>query len=203
MRASLFVTTYDMPRHLELVLTGLARQSMTDFELLLCDDGSGSETAEMIQRFQEAAPFPVVHVWQPHEGFRKCRILNEGLRRSAAETLIFLDGDCVPHRDFVRDHVDLAGAWIAHALEPACDPVGAGIVGGERDLVGAAKALQHVGKVLAAELHVVGGVARQLVLNERHAELARYVTRRAGQQLQNAEVDSTVWGSITFRSQGV
>jgi glycosyltransferase involved in cell wall biosynthesis len=106
LRASLFVTTFDMPRHLELVLAGLERQSMSDFELILCDDGSAAETGELIQKFQKTVPFPVIHVWQEHQGFRKCRILNEGLRRARGETMVFLDGDCVPHRDFMRDHVE-------------------------------------------------------------------------------------------------
>jgi glycosyltransferase involved in cell wall biosynthesis len=105
-RASLFVTTYEMSRHLELVLAGLERQTMPDFELIICDDGSGEETRELVRKFQALAPFPVIHVWQEHQGFRKCRILNEGLRRSSGETMIFLDGDCIPHRDYIRDHVE-------------------------------------------------------------------------------------------------
>jgi glycosyltransferase involved in cell wall biosynthesis len=105
-RASLLVTTYEMPRHLELVLAALERQSSMEFELILCDDGSGPESRHVISQFQSHAPFPVVHVWQEHQGFRKCRILNEGLRRSKAETLVFLDGDCIPHKDFVRDHLE-------------------------------------------------------------------------------------------------
>ncbi|MEN9724005.1 MAG: hypothetical protein RJB38_1991 [Pseudomonadota bacterium] len=104
--ASLLVSTYEMPRHLELVLEGLVRQSTRDFELLICDDGSGSETAAIVNRFKATAPFAVTHLWQENQGFRKCRILNEGLRRSSGKTLIFLDGDCVPHRHFVRDHLE-------------------------------------------------------------------------------------------------
>lgn len=110
MKATLMVTTYEMPRHLELVCEGVLRQSTSDFELVICDDGSGPETREFIERF--SARFeaklgrPVIHVWQEHAGFRKCRILNEGMRRSSSEIMIFLDGDCIPHRDFVRDHIE-------------------------------------------------------------------------------------------------
>jgi glycosyltransferase involved in cell wall biosynthesis len=109
-RATLIMTTYEMPRHLELVCTGILRQSARDFELVICDDGSGPETRKLIEafstRFNERFGRPIIHVWQEHAGFRKCRILNEGLRRSSGEILIFLDGDCVPHRDFVRDHLE-------------------------------------------------------------------------------------------------
>lgn len=109
-KATLMVTTYEMPRHLELVCAGILRQSTRDFELVICDDGSGPETRKFIEgfsaRFEEAFGRPAIHVWQEHAGFRKCRILNEGMRKSSGEIMIFLDGDCVPHRDFVRDHIE-------------------------------------------------------------------------------------------------
>ncbi len=105
-RASLFVSTYEMPRHLELVLAGLRQQSFRDFELLLCDDGSGPETRRIIDQFRAESGYRVEHIWQEHQGFRKCRMLNEALRRASGEVAIFLDGDCVPHRHFVRDHVE-------------------------------------------------------------------------------------------------
>ena len=104
------VTTYEMPRHLELVCEGILRQTTAEFELVICDDGSGPETRKMIEnlstRFQKTLGRQIIHVWQEHKGFRKCRILNEGMRRSSGDLMIFLDGDCIPHRDFVRDHLD-------------------------------------------------------------------------------------------------
>ena len=128
---SLFVSTYEMPRHLELVLAALERQSSIDFELLICDDGSGAETKEIVDRFIVRAPFPVRHFWQDHQGFRKCRILNEALRNARGETAIFLDGDCIPHRDYVRDHLEQQseasycagrrvelGSWLSATLTP-------------------------------------------------------------------------------------
>lgn len=104
-RASLLVATYEMPKHLALVCAALERQSERDFEILFCDDGSGQDTATVIRNFASRTSIPVQHLWQEHKGFRKCRILNEGLRKSRAPVLIFLDGDCVPHRDYVRDHL--------------------------------------------------------------------------------------------------
>lgn len=103
---SLFVSTYEMPKHLALVCAALARQSTNDFEVIFCDDGSGSETKDIVEQFRKSSSVPVHHVWQEHQGFRKCRILNEGLRRASGEVCIFLDGDCVPHRHYVRDHLE-------------------------------------------------------------------------------------------------
>lgn len=105
-RASLFVSTYEQPRHLEMILAALDRQSFRDFELLVCDDGSGADTRAIVEAFAARAPFPVRHFWQEQRGFRKCRILNEALRSARGEVCVFLDGDCVPHRDYMRDHVE-------------------------------------------------------------------------------------------------
>ena len=107
-RASILLATHEMPRHLDLVLAGLERQSLPSdaFEILLCDDGSGPETRKVVDQFKQASPRPLTHIWQEHKGFRKCRMLNEALRLARGQTLVFLDGDCVPHRDFVRDHLE-------------------------------------------------------------------------------------------------
>jgi len=41
------VTTYNSPRWLEKVMWGYEAQSDPDFELIIADDGSGQETAEL------------------------------------------------------------------------------------------------------------------------------------------------------------
>lgn len=105
--ASLFVSTYEMPRHLALVCAALGHQSARGrFEVIFCDDGSGEPTREIIARFAAESGLPSRRVWQPHAGFRKCRVLNQGVREARGATFIFLDGDCVPHRDYVRDHLE-------------------------------------------------------------------------------------------------
>jgi len=104
MKVSLILATYEMPRHLELVLAALSRQRFQDFEILLCDDGSGPVTREVVKNSAATLGVPLTHLWQENRGFRKCRILNEAIRRAKGELLVFLDGDCVPHRDFIGDH---------------------------------------------------------------------------------------------------
>jgi len=105
-KASLLLSTYNMPRHLELVFAALESQSTRDFEIILCDDGSDAETAAVIEGFKKTCPVPFHHVWQEHHGFRKSRILNTGIRKSTGDILIFLDGDCVPHTRFIQDHIE-------------------------------------------------------------------------------------------------
>ncbi len=108
MFASVIFTTYNHPKWLEKTLWGFAAQTWRDFEIVVADDGSGAETREVIERAQREIDIPIQHLWQEDDGFQKCRILNKAIVASRGEYLIFTDGDCIPHPDFVRNHVELA-----------------------------------------------------------------------------------------------
>jgi glycosyltransferase involved in cell wall biosynthesis len=101
-------TTYNRPQDLERVLAGYARQTWKRFEIVIADDGSGSETRECIERARRDWQLDIRHVWHEDIGFRKCRILNRAILETAADYLIFTDGDCIPHPQFVAGHVSLA-----------------------------------------------------------------------------------------------
>lgn len=105
--ASIIVTTYNSPGYLRRVLAGYATQSVYPNELIVADDGSGSETAEVIKLFKKSAPFPVSHVWHEDLGFRAARIRNEAIKIAMGEYIIMADGDCIPHHRFIEDHLRL------------------------------------------------------------------------------------------------
>lgn len=111
MKVSVVVPTYNRPRELALCLASLARQSRLPDEVVVADDGSGEETRLTVQGFSRspACPFPVRHAWQEDRGFRKPRILNEAVRTSSGDYLVFIDGDCMAHARFVASHLSLAG----------------------------------------------------------------------------------------------
>ena len=108
MFASVIFTTYNHPKWLEKTLWGFSAQSYRDFEIIVADDGSGDETRAVIERLEPQIDIPIQHLWQEDEGFQKCRILNKAIVASRGEYLIFTDGDCIPHPNFVRNHVELA-----------------------------------------------------------------------------------------------
>jgi len=104
-RVRVVVSTFNRLHLLRLAARAYLRQSFRDFAVTVADDGSGPETAEFVRRWAAEAPFPVDHVWQAHDGFRKAAILNEAVRRSNGEPLLlFTDGDCVPPSRFVELH---------------------------------------------------------------------------------------------------
>jgi glycosyltransferase involved in cell wall biosynthesis len=108
LRVSVIVTTYNNPRALSLVLAGLARQTVRNFEILIADDGSGPDTKALVEEYARAAPMPVCHVWHPDEGFRKCAILNKAVLAATGDYLIFFDGDCIAPAHAIAAHVRAA-----------------------------------------------------------------------------------------------
>src|SRR5207253_7447249 len=97
---SVIVATYEWPEALDAVLRGLADQSDRDFELVVADDGSGPATFEVVHSSSEQRPLR--HVRQEDEGYRLARVRNLGAREAGGDFLVFLDGDVVPRRHFVR-----------------------------------------------------------------------------------------------------
>lgn len=105
---SVVFSTYRQPEWLRKVLCGFAAQTRKDFEVLVADDGSGEETAEVIRSARRGTGLAIDHVRQRDEGFRKCRILNKAIARARGAYLIFTDGDCIPHPEFVARHLQFA-----------------------------------------------------------------------------------------------
>jgi len=106
-RISVVLSTYEQPRALALALRGYARQTYSDFELVVADDGSGPETASTVRRATDQG-LDVYHVRHEDRGFRKTEALNRAIVAASGAYLIFSDGDCIPRDDFVATHVRLA-----------------------------------------------------------------------------------------------
>ncbi len=107
MTLAVVLTTYQSPLWLEKSLWGYLNQSYRDFQLLIADDGSSDETAAVVHRYA-AQGLTLRHLWQADCGFRKSRILNRAIAAAEADYLVFSDGDCIPHRDFLAIHAALA-----------------------------------------------------------------------------------------------
>jgi len=105
---SVIVTTYNREDALDLVLRSLAHQSDQNFEIVVADDGSGSDTLRIVENWAARLPIPLKHVWHEHDGFRGGEIRNRAIRASAGELCIFLDGDCMARPDFLATHRRLA-----------------------------------------------------------------------------------------------
>ena len=105
MKISVIITTYNSEEWLQKVLVGYSVQTEQDFEIIIADDGSNEKTKLLIDSFRDKFLFPIVHVWQDDQGFQKCKILNKAILKSNSDYLLFTDGDCIPRKDFVAQHL--------------------------------------------------------------------------------------------------
>jgi len=108
MKISVIVPTYNRPEALILTLKSLSKQSRIPDEVIIADDGSTETTKDVIIAFKNSSEcnFELKHIWQEDIGFRKPRIINETVRNCTGDYLIFIDGDCIAHKDFVKSHVE-------------------------------------------------------------------------------------------------
>lgn len=102
--ATVIIAYYKRLDFLEKIFEGLKNQSQKGFEVIVAEDDNSPLTIEFITRQQPGLPFPVRLVSQEDKGFRKNKILNEALKISQSENILFLDGDSIPHRKFVEQY---------------------------------------------------------------------------------------------------
>ena len=108
MKASLVICTYNWPEALELVLKSIMVQKEMPEEVIIADDGSKEETKNLIESFKSKLSIPLHHVWQEDKGWRKSIILNKAIANAKGEYIIQIDGDCILHSSFVKDHLRYA-----------------------------------------------------------------------------------------------
>ena len=101
---SVIISIYNRIDYLKLVLAGFENQSFTNFEIILADDGSNANAVKEIKSLISKISFPVYHVWHEDIDFRKNRILNRAIQAANTDYLIIIDGDCIPHSAFVKEH---------------------------------------------------------------------------------------------------
>jgi glycosyltransferase involved in cell wall biosynthesis len=106
--SSLIVSTYNRPDALRVSVESIFRQVQLPDEIIIADDGSGTDTAELINQLTKESPVPIVHVWQEDEGYQLARIRNRAFAAAKYDYIIQIDGDLVLDKYFVQDHLNIA-----------------------------------------------------------------------------------------------
>lgn len=103
---TLIISYYKALDNLKLILKALNNQSNTNFEVILSEDDSNPETISFIEENRDSYAFFINHLYQKKDkGFRKNMMLNRCIEASKSEFLVFIDGDCVPHKHFVKQYL--------------------------------------------------------------------------------------------------
>jgi glycosyltransferase involved in cell wall biosynthesis len=106
--ASVVISYYKNIPNLELILLSLERQSARGgFEAIVSEDDDAKETIDFLDQIKPKLSFPIIHISQPDDGFRKCKAMNKAIEASSTDFIIFLDGDCIPHRHLVKNYVSV------------------------------------------------------------------------------------------------
>ena len=103
-KLSLVIAVYNKPENLRFLLAACEKQSFTEFEAIVVDDGSGRGVKEVVTEAQQLYTFPILHLWHEDLGWRKNTMLNNGIRAARGKQIVFIDGDCVPSKHFLLDH---------------------------------------------------------------------------------------------------
>lgn len=105
---TLVISTYNWPEALDLVLKSVKAQVVLPDEIIIADDGSTADTKQVIERYQNQFSIPLLHVWHDDVGFTKATILNKAIATAQGDYIIQVDGDCIMHSHFVKDHLQFA-----------------------------------------------------------------------------------------------
>ena len=105
MKLTLIITTYNWPDSLLLVLKSILNQTVLPDEIIIADDGSGSETRELISKFKKDTNLNIIHSWQDDIGFRAAKSRNNAIIESTGDYIVLIDGDVILHPNFLEDHI--------------------------------------------------------------------------------------------------
>lgn len=105
LKISLVIAFYKNINALSLIFKALQLQSFKSFEVVVAEDDNNAASLDFIEKAKAEMPFVVKHVRQEEDnGFRKNQMLNRAINVCAADIIVFLDGDCVPHKHFIREY---------------------------------------------------------------------------------------------------
>jgi glycosyltransferase involved in cell wall biosynthesis len=177
---ALLVTTYERPDALARVLESAAAQSHPPDELIVADDGSTAPTVDLVRRLAASMPFPVRHVWQPHDGFRAGRARNLAIAATDCDYVVLIDGDMVLHPEFLADHLSFARpGWYSQGVRVRLDE-------------GATRRLLVTGSELPSPLDAgLGGLRRSYAL--RAPTLARWLARASNAVIAVKACNQAYW----------
>jgi glycosyltransferase involved in cell wall biosynthesis len=88
---SVIIPAYNYAQYLPRALDSVLAQQNGDCEIVVVDDGSTDNTADVVQQYQKKSKPSIVYVFQDNRGLSAAR--NQGVKHSSGDYLLFLDAD--------------------------------------------------------------------------------------------------------------
>lgn len=125
---SIIVPAYNVEEYIGQTIESVLNQDYTDFELIIIDDGSTDNTADVVNQYSKLDN-RIRYVQQPNGGAARAR--NKGLSLTKGEFIIFVDGDDVISKDFISSNIGYFSEnpnldWVAMSIKRVdkdCNPI--------------------------------------------------------------------------------
>jgi len=106
---SIIIPLYNRPQEIKELLETLTRQTYKQFEVLVIEDGSKDDAAEIIKSFQDKLDLKYFVKKNEGQGFTR----NYGFERAKGDYFVIFDSDCLIPEDYFQIVNDsLAANWL-------------------------------------------------------------------------------------------
>lgn len=106
MKITVIISYYKAIENLKLILKAFNFQSFKNFEVIVSEDDFNKDTINFLEQNYKNYRFKIHHLHQNEDrGFRKNQMLNRSILYAKTDKIVFIDGDCIPHKHFVKEYV--------------------------------------------------------------------------------------------------
>ena len=100
---SILICTFNRARYLEKVLFSLERQTVSQdrFEVILINDGSSDDTADVADNFRDRLPLRYLY----HDNAGLAASKNRGISEATSPLVLFLDDDDIAMPELLEEHI--------------------------------------------------------------------------------------------------
>lgn len=97
---SVIIPVYNEERTIAACLASLTKQTRTDLEIIIIDDGSTDKSVDLVRKELETGNRNISLIRQKHQGPGRAR--NEGVYKARGDILVFVDADMEFDADFIK-----------------------------------------------------------------------------------------------------
>ena len=98
---SIVIGTYNQAKYVPFVFKAIQNQTETDWEVLVCDDGSDDGSQKTAEEYGIKN---LSYLYQPKQGFRIARNLNQGFKKAQGERIVCVMMDSIPRQDWLEQY---------------------------------------------------------------------------------------------------